>query len=243
MAKELVVLEQRLLERNDTRAAELRRRFKEAGVLVVNLMSSPGAGKTTLLTATLPALSPEPAAVVVGDLATDNDARRLCTATPWVRQITTGTVCHLEAAMVEEAIARWDLTQLRYLFIENVGNLVCPASFDLGEAARVVLFAVTEGEDKPEKYPPILHRADLVLLTKSDLLAPLGFDVQRFVASVHRVNPKVPILPVSARTGEGLAAWLDWLRVLRGAWLSGSDERVRARLQLPERVNHEDQRS
>lgn len=240
MTNDLVTFEQRLTKRNDTRAVELRGRFHTAGVVAVNLMSSPGAGKTTLLSATLAALSPEPAGVVVGDLATDNDARRLCTATPWVRQITTGTVCHLEAAMVEEAIAGWDLTQLHYLFIENVGNLVCPASFDLGEAARVVLFAVTEGEDKPEKYPPILHRADLVLLTKSDLLAPLDFDVQRFVASVHRVNPKVPILPVSARTGEGLAAWLDWLRVLRGAWLSGSDDRVWARLQLPERVNHED---
>ncbi|MFN3337344.1 MAG: hydrogenase nickel incorporation protein HypB [Thermomicrobium sp.] len=243
MTKDLVTLEQRLLERNDARAAVLRRRFHDAGVVVVNLMSSPGAGKTTLLSATLAALSPEPVGVVVGDLATDNDAQRLCTATPWVRQITTGTVCHLEAAMVEEAIADWDLTQLHYLFIENVGNLVCPASFDLGEAARVVLFAVTEGEDKPEKYPPILHRADLVLLTKRDLLAPLGFDIQRFTTSVHRVNPQVPILPVSARTGEGLAAWLDWLRVLRRVWLPGSDDRLPARLQLPERVNREDQRS
>ncbi len=223
-----VTFEQRLTERNDARAAELRRRFAAAGVVVVNLMSSPGAGKTTLLSATLAALSPEPAGVVIGDLATDNDAQRLRTVTPWVRQITTGTLCHLEAAMVEEAIADWELSQLRYLFIENVGNLVCPANFDLGERARVVLFAVTEGEDKPEKYPPILYRADLVLLAKSDLLHPLAFDEQRFVVAVRRVNPRVPILTLSARTGEGLGSWLDWLRTLHPTGRPGSSDRVQA---------------
>ncbi|MCS7051147.1 MAG: hydrogenase nickel incorporation protein HypB, partial [Thermomicrobium sp.] len=149
--------------------------------------------------------------------ATENDARRLRRHSPWVRQVTTGTVCHLEAAMVAAVLDGWDLERLHYLFIENVGNLVCPASFDLGEAVRVVLFAVTEGEDKPEKYPPIVHRADLVVLTKCDLLPYLGFDLERFRASVHSVNPAVPILPLSARTGDGLGAWLAWLRSRRAA--------------------------
>lgn len=243
MTKDLVRFEQRLLEQNDTHAAALRGQFRAAGVFVVNVMSSPGAGKTTLLNATVAALSPEPVGVVVGDLATDNDAQRLRTVTPWVRQISTGTLCHLEAAMVKEAIADWDLTQLRYLFIENVGNLVCPANFDLGEGARVVLFAVAEGEDKPEKYPPILHRADLIVLTKSDLLSPLGFDVQRFVVSVRRVNSHAPILTLSARTGEGLASWLDWLRTRRQAWQARSDDWAQARVQPRESRDHRDWRS
>ncbi|MCX7624542.1 MAG: hydrogenase nickel incorporation protein HypB [Anaerolineae bacterium] len=217
MPEELVRLEQRLLRRNEDAAAELRRRFRAAGILTVNLMSSPGAGKTTVLERTLASIAPEPAAVVVGDLATENDARRLRRHSPWVRQVTTGTVCHLEAAMVAAVLEGWDLERLHYLFIENVGNLVCPASFDLGEAVRVVLFAVTEGEDKPEKYPPIVHRADLVVLTKCDLLPYLGFDLERFRASVHSVNPAVPILPLSARTGDGLGAWLAWLRSRRAA--------------------------
>lgn len=215
MAEELLRFEQRLLERNELLAEQLRRSFREAGVLTVNLMSSPGAGKTTLLEVTLASLAAVPAAVVVGDLATENDAQRLRPHARWVRQVTTGTVCHLEAAMVAAALEGKELRELQYLFIENVGNLVCPASFDLGEEARVVLFAVTEGEDKPEKYPPIVHRADLVLLTKSDLIPYLSFDLERFRTSVQRVNPRVPCLTLSARTGEGIEAWVAWLRARR----------------------------
>ena len=213
MDERLIRFEQRLLARNDAQAAELRRRFLQAGTLAVNVVSSPGAGKTTLLEATVRALGGgSRIGIIVGDLATDNDARRLAHAGGRARQITTGTTCHLEAAMLQTALDGWNLEEFEYLFIENVGNLVCPAAFDLGEAARVVLFAVTEGEDKPEKYPPLVHQADLILLTKWDLAPLLTFDQERFTESVRRVNPQVAILTVSARTGVGLEAWLDWLR-------------------------------
>lgn len=212
MAKQWVQVEQRVLSKNDAVAATLRQRFAEAGVFVVNIMSSPGAGKTTLLAETLRQLDGRARlGVVVGDLATDNDARRLMVGAHRVRQITTGTVCHLEATMVEHALADWPLAELDILFIENVGNLVCPADFDLGEAVRVVLFATTEGEDKPVKYPPILLRADLVVLSKVDLVPALAFSVDAFRESVKRVRPGIPILSVSARTGQGLDEWVDWL--------------------------------
>lgn len=213
MTGRLVKVEQRILAKNDEVAARLRRRFTDAGVFAVSLASSPGAGKTTLLEATLRRLTPGfRAGVVVGDLATDNDARRLAVGAGPVYQVNTGTVCHLEAAMVEAAVADWDLNALDFLFIENVGNLVCPAAFDLGEAARVVLFAVTEGEDKPAKYPPILQTADLVLLTKYDLAGVTGFSEAAFRRALGQVRPGLPVLAVSARTGVGLDGWVGWLR-------------------------------
>lgn len=205
----IVELRQNVLKKNDLLARELRGRFREAGVYVVNLVSSPGAGKTTLLRETLLRLRERHrVAALVGDLATENDARRLGESGAPARQITTGTVCHLDAEMVERALEGWDLAQLDLLFIENVGNLVCPASYDLGEDLRVLLFSVTEGEDKPAKYPTIVLGADLVLLTKVDLADAVGFDRQRFHAALQEVRPDVPVLEVSARTGEGLDAWL-----------------------------------
>ncbi|RTG95252.1 hydrogenase accessory protein HypB [Thermus scotoductus] len=208
----IVELRQNVLKKNDLLARELRGRFREAGVYVVSLVSSPGAGKTTLLRETLLRLRERHrVAALVGDLATENDARQLGESGTPARQITTGTVCHLEAEMVERALEGWDLAQLDLLFIENVGNLVCPASYDLGEDLRVLLFSVTEGEDKPAKYPTIVLGADLVLLTKVDLADACGFDRQRFHAALQEVRPDVPVLEVSARTGEGLDAWLGRL--------------------------------
>ncbi|MEM6288145.1 MAG: hydrogenase nickel incorporation protein HypB, partial [Bacteroidota bacterium] len=183
----------------------------EAGVLVVNLVSSPGSGKTSLLERTLADLDLK-AAVIVGDLATENDATRLARTGAPVRQIATGTTCHLEADMVEGALEGWDLEALDVLIIENVGNLVCPASWDLGEDVRVVLLSTTEGEDKPIKYPTIFNTADLAVLTKMDLADVLGFDREAAVASVHDVRPGLPILDTSARGEPGPGAWLDWLR-------------------------------
>ncbi len=207
----IVDVRQKVLRKNDGLAAELRQRFREAGVFVVNLVSSPGSGKTSLLERTLVELDLK-AAVVVGDLATENDATRLARSGAPVRQIATGTTCHLEADMVEGALDGWDLSALDVLFIENVGNLVCPASWDLGEDARVVLLSTTEGEDKPLKYPTIFNTADLAVLTKMDLADVLGFDREAAVESVHDVRPGLPILDTSVRGEPGLDAWLDWLR-------------------------------
>jgi hydrogenase nickel incorporation protein HypB len=207
----IVDVRKNVLRKNDGLAAELRQRFREAGVFVVNLVSSPGSGKTSLLEHTLAELDLR-AAVVVGDLATENDATRLARSGAPVRQISTGTTCHLEADMVEGALEGWDLSALDVLFIENVGNLVCPASWDLGEDARVVLLSTTEGEDKPLKYPTIFNTADLALLTKMDLADVLGFDREAAVESVHDVRPGLPILDTSARGAPGLGAWLEWLR-------------------------------
>ena len=207
----IVDVRQKVLRQNDTLAAELRRRFAEAGVFVVNLVSSPGSGKTSLLEHTLGELGLR-AAVVVGDLATENDATRLARSGAPVRQISTGTTCHLEADMVEAALDGWDLAALDVLFIENVGNLVCPASWDLGEAARVVLLSTTEGEDKPRKYPTIFNSADVAVLTKMDLAGVLGFDRAAAVASVHDVRPGLEILDTSVRGAPGLDAWFRWLR-------------------------------
>ncbi len=212
MKPRLVEVRRRVLAKNDRLAAELRARFRAAGTYVVNLMSGPGAGKTTLLAETLRRLPPDlRAAVVVGDLATDNDARRLAATGAAVRQVNTGSICHLEAEMVGRAVAGWDLAALDLLFIENVGNLVCPAAYDLGEDLRVVLFSVAEGEDKPAKYPTMVIAADLVLLTKVDLASGLGFDRRAFEAHLRRVRPDVPLLEVSARDGTGLAQWVDYL--------------------------------
>ncbi|QIA27590.1 hydrogenase nickel incorporation protein HypB [Thermaerobacter sp. PB12/4term] len=212
MAPRIVELRQNVLKKNDILARELRERFRQAGVYTVNLVSSPGAGKTTLLRETLIRLRDRyRVAALVGDLATDNDGRRLQESGAPVRQITTGTVCHLEAEMVGRALEGWDLAELDFLFIENVGNLVCPASYDLGESLRVVLFSVAEGEDKPLKYPTIVLGADLVIVTKVDLAEAVGFDRHAFYEALQQVRPDLPVLEVSARTGAGMAEWLSRL--------------------------------
>ena len=198
-----------LLQRNDAGAAALRQRFVAAGVTAVNLLSSPGSGKTALLEALAQRLDPTRLAVIVGDLATDNDARRLQAAGVQAVQITTGQACHLEAAMVAEGLHRLShqgvaLEPLELLVIENVGNLVCPGAYDLGESLRVVLLSTTEGEDKPLKYAPIFHGADLVLISKIDLAEAVGFDRAAAHAAIARVAPHAQVLEVSARSGAGL---------------------------------------
>jgi hydrogenase nickel incorporation protein HypB len=210
-----------VLEKNDLLARSLRDRFNSAGVMVVNLVSGPGAGKTTFLEVTLRRLREHglrPAALV-GDLATDNDAQRLARSGAPVRQIVTGGNCHLEAEMIAAHLDAWalDLHQLDMLFIENVGNLVCPASYDLGEHLRVVLLSVTEGEDKPLKYPTLFNSADVTVLTKIDLAAAAEFDRAAALAAIQSVRPGMTVLETSAKTGEGLAGWLDFLTARREA--------------------------
>jgi len=217
----IVELRQNVLKKNDLLARQLRTRFQAAGVYVLNLVSSPGAGKTTLLTETLRRLGARySVAALVGDLATENDAAKLRESGARVRQITTGTVCHLEAEMIEHHLEGWDLAELDFLFIENVGNLVCPASYDLGENERVVLFSVTEGEDKPAKYPPLVNSADVALVTKCDLAEAVGFQRTAFLEALEAVRPGVPVLEVSARTGEGMDAWISHLEEARKSWLA-----------------------
>jgi hydrogenase nickel incorporation protein HypB len=204
-----------LLDENDRHAAVNRARFRDLGLRVLNLVSSPGAGKTTLLARTLEALSPDVrCGVLVGDLETDNDARRLRRADTPVAQITTGSACHLDASMVARGLDAIDHRGLRLLFVENVGNLVCPASFDLGETVRVTLFSCTEGEDKPLKYPPIYKSAHVVLLTKIDLAVAAGFDRAAALDNVRRVAPQARVFELSSRTGEGFDAWVGFLRSL-----------------------------
>ena len=190
----LVEVRQNILKQNDIVARELRDRFHEAGVYVVSLVSSPGSGKTAFLERTLALLRPNfRVAALVGDLATENDADRLARAQVPVRQITTGTLCHLEAAMVRTALEGWELAELDFLFIENVGNLVCPSSYDVGEDLRLVLLSVTEGEDKPLKYPTIFNTADLAVLTKMDLADAVEFDLAAADANIQRVRPGMPL--------------------------------------------------
>lgn len=208
-----VEVKKRILAHNDGLATQLRTDFTRHGVLAVNLVSSPGAGKTELLPRTLLELKGECAmAAVTGDLATENDADRLSgTGTP-VRQILTGTMCHLEADMVSDAIAGWDLSELDLLFIENVGNMVCPSSFDLGEGLRVMLVATTEGEDKPLKYPTLTISADVAVINKVDLAEVVECDLDRLERNLKEVNPGIEVIRTSARTGEGVDSWLNLLR-------------------------------
>jgi len=202
-----------LLTENDRQAAHNREHFDRHGVLAVNLMSSPGSGKTALLEATIAALGGElRIAVIEGDLETENDADRIRAQGVPAVQITTGTACHLDAHLVHDAVHRLDLDAIDLLFIENVGNLVCPAAFDLGEAHKVVILSVTEGEDKPLKYPDMFAAADLMLLSKTDLLPHLRFDVARAIDFARRVNPRLTVMQLSSSTGEGFDAWLDWIR-------------------------------
>lgn len=207
-----VPLEGKVLSENDRIAADLRARFRRHGILCLNLISSPGAGKTTLLERTLEGFAPgERVAVLTGDIQTDNDAARLaCFGFP-VRQITTGGACHLDARMVERALADWRLDGLDLLLIENVGNLVCPASYDLGETAKIVVLSVTEGDDKPLKYPAIFHKAELLVLNKIDLLPYVPFNGVQARESTRRVHPGMEILEISCTSGVGLEAWQQWL--------------------------------
>jgi len=201
-----------ILDKNDRLAERNRGFFRARGLLVLNFLSSPGSGKTTFIRESVRNLGPElKAGVIVGDLATDNDAQRLRESGAPVVQITTGTVCHLEAEMVGRALKALDLTNLNLLIIENVGNLVCPAAFDLGEAHKVVLLSVTEGDDKPLKYPDMFHASDLLLINKIDLLPHVQFDVDAAIGYAHRMRPGLPAMRVSATTGEGFAEWLAWL--------------------------------
>jgi hydrogenase nickel incorporation protein HypB len=207
-----IPLEKKVLSENDRVAAALRERFRENSVLVVNLISSPGSGKTTLLEKTLEALPhAERLAVLTGDIQTENDANRLKRFGFPTKQITTGGTCHLDARMIDKHLADWRLEDLGILFIENVGNLVCPSSYDLGEAAKIVLLSVTEGEDKPLKYPSIFFKSELVIITKTDLLPYVPFDIAKAEENARKVHPGVDIVRVSCTAGDGLARWLQWL--------------------------------
>lgn len=208
----MVRIEQDILAKNDALAAENRRYFQERGIFAVNLVSSPGSGKTTLLVRTIEALGRRvPIAVIEGDQQTSNDADRIRASGAPAVQINTGKGCHLDAHMVGSGLSRLQPAQDSLLMIENVGNLVCPASFDLGEAHKIVILAVTEGEDKPLKYPDMFRAADLMLLNKTDLLPYLDFDVERCIEYARRINPKIQVMPVSATRGDGFDAWLGWL--------------------------------
>jgi hydrogenase nickel incorporation protein HypB len=201
----IVEVRRKILKENDRLARSLRERFRQAGVVVISLVSSPGAGKTTLLERLLSELrSDYRVAALVGDLATENDAARLARSGAPVKQITTGTVCHLDASMVERALADWSLDTLDFLFIENVGNLVCPSSFDLGEDLRLVLVSTPEGEDKPLKYPTIFNTADLAIITKLDLAAATRVDLRVLGENIAAVRPGIRILQLSSETGEGM---------------------------------------
>jgi hydrogenase nickel incorporation protein HypB len=211
-APRLLEVRQNVLKQNDIVARALRQHFHHAGVFVVSLVSSPGSGKTTLLEKMLSLLrSRYRVAALVGDLATENDALRLARSGAPVKQITTGTLCHLEAAMVRDALAGWDLQRLDFLFVENVGNLVCPSSYDLGEDQRAVLLSVTEGEDKPLKYPTIFNSADTAIITKSDLAAAVEFDWNSALDNIQAVRPGMQVFRLSAKTGEGVEEYLAFL--------------------------------
>lgn len=212
MQPRMLEVRTRILKDNDRVARALRERFDSAGVFVVSLVSSPGAGKTTFLEKTLSSLQAKyRVAALVGDLATENDAARLARSGAPVRQIVTGTVCHLEAAMVETALEGWNLAELDLLFIENVGNLVCPSSYDLGEHLRLVLLSTTEGADKPLKYPTIFNTADLAVITKIDLAAAVEFERAEALAAIESVRPGMRVLETSSKTADGLKPWMDEL--------------------------------
>jgi hydrogenase nickel incorporation protein HypB len=207
-----VPLEKKILSENERIAGQLRERFQEHGILCLNIISSPGSGKTSLLERTLEALPHDDRiAVLTGDIQTENDAARLKRFRFPVKQITTGGTCHLDARMIERHLADWNMQDLDLLFIENVGNLVCPASYDLGEAAKIVLLSVTEGEDKPLKYPSIFFKSELLVVTKTDLLPYVPFDLAAVEENARRVHPGMDIVRVSCTHGNGVQAWLDWL--------------------------------
>jgi hydrogenase nickel incorporation protein HypB len=208
----LIEVRKSVLKQNDVIARALRDRFHAAGVFVVSLVSSPGSGKTAFLEKTLTQLrSKYRVAALVGDLATENDALRLARSQAPVKQITTGTLCHLEAAMVQNALEGWDLNQLDFLFVENVGNLVCPSSYDLGEDCRLVLISVTEGEDKPLKYPTIFNSADVAIVSKMDLADAVEFNWETAYDNIQAVRPGMKVFKISAKTGAGMDEYLEFL--------------------------------
>jgi hydrogenase nickel incorporation protein HypB len=214
LAGESVEVLKGLLDANDSQASHNREHLGRHGVLALNLMSSPGAGKTTLLEATIDALGRDlNIAVVEGDLETENDARRIREKGVPAVQVSTGSACHLDAHMVHDAMHDLSMNGLDILFIENVGNLVCPASFDLGQHRNVALLSSPEGDDKPAKYPVMFRTADLVLITKSDLIEVLGdFDPDKAVANLRNIANPAPVISLSARSGDGMQAWIDWIR-------------------------------
>lgn len=219
MKPRLLEIRENVLSKNDQLAASLRSRFRAAGVVVINLISGPGSGKTMLLEKTLGLLKEKSysVAALVGDLETENDAARLARSGAPVRQIVTAGICHLEAEMIDTHLRQLeaDLQTLDFLFIENVGNLVCPSSYDLGENCRVVLLSVTEGEDKPLKYPPLFISADLAIISKVDLAEAVEFDREAAYSNIHAVHPDLPILETSAKKETGMAEWLAFLEELR----------------------------
>jgi len=207
-----IAVEKKVLNANQILAEQLRERYRQHGVLCVNLISAPGSGKTALLERTLERMDHNArVAVLTGDLQTENDARRLAQSGFPVKQITTGGTCHLDAGMIERHLADWRLEDLDLLIVENVGNLVCPASYDLGEAGKIVLLSTTEGEDKPLKYPSIFFKSELMLLTKIDLLPYVPFQADVARENARRVHPGMEIIDVSSTTGEGLDQWMRWL--------------------------------
>ena len=209
---ERISVQTNVLNANQLSASENRAGFEETGVLVINLMSSPGAGKTTLLEATITILNGRlKLAVIEGDLQTDLDAQRIRALGVRSHQITTGTVCHLDARMIARALKEFPTSDIDVLVIENVGNLICPASFDLGEGVRVVLCSVAEGADKPRKYPVMFNKADIVLVNKVDLAEASAVDLTELLDNIRHINPTALILALSCRTGEGIAAWSKWL--------------------------------
>lgn len=221
----LIEIETDILSKNDRYAASNREVLAGLGVLALNLVSSPGSGKTTLLCKTIEALEGEPLSVIEGDQQTENDADRIRATGAAAVQVNTGKGCHLDGHMVGHALEHLDLQPGSFLFIENVGNLVCPAAFDLGEDGKVAILSVTEGEDKPLKYPDMFTAAKLAILNKVDLAPHCDVDMDLYEANLRRVNPTIEILRVSARTGEGMDAWLHWLRNARaGKTLQGAAE-------------------
>jgi hydrogenase nickel incorporation protein HypB len=211
-----IEIHQSVFAANDRLAERNRGFFSALGLLVLNVLSSPGSGKTTFVQKTIEKLGkPDRIGVIVGDLETDNDARRLRTSGADVVQITTGTLCHLDAEMVARALGNLNARELDMLFIENVGNLVCPSSFDLGEGIRVAILSVTEGEDKPLKYPPLFHSAHVVIISKIDLAAAVEFDRETALANITRVNPGARVFEVSAKKDQGMDAWCDYLKELQ----------------------------
>jgi hydrogenase nickel incorporation protein HypB len=212
MSTRMVEVRAKVLKQNDLLARSLRERFQKNGTCVVGLVSSPGSGKTAFLEKLLGGLVRDyRVAALVGDLATENDAARLQRATPNVRQITTGTICHLDAQMVETALESWRLDAIDFLFIENVGNLVCPSSYDLGEELRFVLLSATEGEDKPLKYPTIFNSSDVAIITKMDLADAADFDLVAARRNIESVRPGMKVFEVSSKTGIGMQDVLDFL--------------------------------
>ncbi|MDQ6826668.1 MAG: hydrogenase nickel incorporation protein HypB [Candidatus Eremiobacteraeota bacterium] len=212
MSNTIVEIQDAILRKNDELAAELRRRFSDSQTFVLNLLSSPGSGKTTLLEETLRRAQQRlTVAALVGDQATENDSLRLARSGAPVRQISTGAECRLDAQMIDRALTAWEYARRDLLCIENVGNLICPAEYDLGEDLRAVLFSVTEGEDKPLKYPLAFNTAHVALITKTDLADAVGFDRAAAHANIRQVHPGIPIIELSARTGEGVADWITFL--------------------------------